>query len=224
MAGDWIKMRVNLRSHPKVVRMSSALKADRLRVIGGLHSAWCLFDEHSIDGRLEGYRPETLDEDIGFPGFSAAMIAVEWLSDDGDSLMTPRFDEHNGQSAKRRAQDSERKRNYRKLSAETSALEADKKRTREEKRREDKEQAPASPLPDWIPVDSWKAYLAMRKQIKKPLTVDGFPLAIKKLENLKSGGHPPQLVLEQSVMNSWQGLFEIKSGAAVVPQEKPKWD
>ncbi|MEG0637311.1 MAG: hypothetical protein RR517_32860, partial [Pseudomonas sp.] len=43
------------------------------------------------------------------------------------------FEAHNGQSAKRRAQDADRKRNVRKA----SASEADKKRTREEKRRED---------------------------------------------------------------------------------------
>lgn len=133
MAGDWIKMRADLHTHPKVVRMSSALKADRLRIVGGLHSAWCLFDVHSVDGYLEGYSPETLDDLIGFPGFARAMIAVGWLSDEGENLVMPRFEAHNGQSAKRRAQDADRKRSVRK----TSAPEADKKRTREEKRRED---------------------------------------------------------------------------------------
>lgn len=136
MAGDWIKMRTNLRRSPKVVRIASALKADRLRVIGGLHAVWCLFDEHSIDGHLDGYTLETLDEEIGWPGFGAAMVAAEWLEDGGDFLSTPRFDEHNGQSAKRRCQDAERKRNERK----TSASKADKSVTREEKRREEKEE------------------------------------------------------------------------------------
>jgi len=133
MAGDWIKMRADLHTHPKVVRMASALKADRLRIVGGLHSAWCLFDVHSVDGFLDGYSADTLDDLIGFPGFSRAMMAVGWLEENGESLVMPRFEAHNGQSAKRRAQDADRKRNIRK----TSASEADKKRTREEKRRED---------------------------------------------------------------------------------------
>lgn len=133
MAGDWIKMRSDLLTHPKVVRISSALKADRLRIAGGLFAVWCLFDTHSIDGQLDGYTPEALDELIGFPGFSAAMAAVGWLECNGDHLATPRFEEHNGQSAKRRAQETERKRDARK----TSAPDADKKRTREEKRREE---------------------------------------------------------------------------------------
>ncbi len=144
MAGDWIKMRVGLHTHPKVVRMASALKADRLRVVGALHAAWCLFDAHSVDGVLEGYTAETMDDLIGFPGFSSAMIGVGWLEEDELSLCMPRFSEHNGRSAKRRAQDADRKKGSRvsgNMSASkadtVSASGADKKRTREEKRRED---------------------------------------------------------------------------------------
>lgn len=133
MAGDWIKMRMDLGTSPKVVRIASALRADRLRVVGGLHAVWCLFDVHSEDGRLEGYTLDALDDLIGFEGFAAAMVSVGWLEDGGDYLCTPRFDEHNGQSAKRRAMETERKREARKV----SAPDADKKRSREEKRRED---------------------------------------------------------------------------------------
>ncbi|WP_406807910.1 DnaT-like ssDNA-binding domain-containing protein [Enterobacter cloacae] len=150
MAGDWIKMRADLHTHPKVVRMASALKADRLRIVGGLHSAWCLFDVHSVDGFLDGYSAETLDDLIGFPGFSRAMMAVGWLEENGESLVMPRFEAHNGQSAKRRAQDADRKRNVRK----SSASEADKKRTREEKRREDIKDKPHTGGEQNSPVDN----------------------------------------------------------------------
>lgn len=135
MAGDWIKMRADLVTCPKVVRIASALNADRLRVVGALHAVWCLFDVHSEDGKLDSYTPEVLDEIIGWVGFARAMSAVQWLSIGDGFLSVPRFDEHNGQSAKRRAMEAQRKRNDR---AETSASEADKKRTREEKRREER--------------------------------------------------------------------------------------
>lgn len=139
MAGDWIKMRADLLTHPKIVRMVSALKADKLRVIGGLHAVWCLFDMHSEDGRLDGYTAEILDDHLGWPGFSAAMMKIDWLIDeDGESLSVPRFDEHNGKSAKRRAQETIRKQEARKMSAN----DADEKRTREEKRREEKKETP----------------------------------------------------------------------------------
>lgn len=136
MSGDWIKMRSDLFTHPKVVRISSAMKADSLRTVGGLMSVWCLFDAHSVDGVLEGYTSETVDNHVRWPGFSAAMEAVGWLISEESCLKLPRFDAHNGQSAKKRAQDADRKREAREAER-LSALEADKERTREEKRRED---------------------------------------------------------------------------------------
>ena len=144
MAGDWIKMRTDLASSPKVVRIASALKADRFRTVGGLHSAWSLFDTHSADGLLAGYTPQILDDLIGWPGFAEAMISVEWLTFDGESLALPRFDDHNGKSAKRRAQDKDRK-DVSRSSGKVSAAYADKKRTREEKRREEEKNPPKPP-------------------------------------------------------------------------------
>jgi hypothetical protein len=137
MAGDWIKMRTGLTTSPKVVRMASALNVDRFRVAGGLLSVWSLFDAHSVDGILEGYTPGAVDELAAWHGFADSMIAVGWLEQNGASLAMPRFDSHNGASAKRRAQDTDRKRNDRKA----SAFDADENRTREEKRREEESKA-----------------------------------------------------------------------------------
>lgn len=144
MAGDWIKMRCELQTHPKIVRILSATKSDKFRVVGGLHAVWAVFDAHSVDGVLFGYIPETLDHVIGWDGFAKAMLSVGWLEYDGvETLVLPEFDEHNGQSAKRRAEDQKRKKNGRKLDKspedvrDDSGQDADKKRTREEKRREE---------------------------------------------------------------------------------------
>ena len=142
MAGDWIKMRADLFTHPKVVRILSALNADTkrtgcgqnadtLRTVGALMSVWCLFDAHSEDGILDGYTPEIVDAHLRWDGFAQAMMAVGWLEyDEKHGLKLPRFDDHNGQSSKRRAMETGRKRDVRKV----SASDADKKRTREEKR------------------------------------------------------------------------------------------
>ena len=147
MAGDWIKMRVDLQTSPKVVRISSATKADRLRVVGALHAVWSIFDAHAVDGALEGYTLGVLDSLIGFAGFSEQMAAVEWIIVSDDSLEMPRYDSHNGKSAKKRAMDSERKRTSRTPEnvLEMSGKEADKNATREEKRREEKSIIKTSP-------------------------------------------------------------------------------
>jgi hypothetical protein len=151
---DWIKMRVDLRTHPKVVRMSSALRADKLRVIGGLFAVWSIFDAHSVDGVLEGYTFRAIDDELGWRGFAAQMATIEWLVERADQgLEAPRFEEHNGQSAKRRAMETERKRLEREAekaaadaakaatkAGQASAPDADKSVTREEKKREEKDQ------------------------------------------------------------------------------------
>lgn len=222
MAGDWIKMRADLHTHPKIVRMASALKADRLRIVGGLHSAWCLFDVHSVDGFLDGYTAETLDDMIGFPGFSRAMMAVGWLEMDGENLVMPRFDEHNGQSAKRRAQDAARKKSVRKM----SASDADKMKTREEKRREDIKDLdpPISPVNkkqvfDYPPQlnaqawDEWKLYRRDMKIKAYAPTSRSEGAAINKLLELSGGNQQQQMsIIQQSMANGWAGLFELKGG------------
>lgn len=148
MAGDWIKMRIDLQSHPKVVRILSAIQrtevqkvTDKFRVIGGLHAVWSVFDTHSVDGELQGYTPDLLDHIVGLNGISQAMIDVQWLGYDGaETIVMPEFAEHNGKSGKRRAEDQKRKREGRKCPQSVRSLSddcEDEDRTREEKRRED---------------------------------------------------------------------------------------
>lgn len=159
MAGDWIKVRCDLQSHPKIVRILSATKSDKFRVIGGLHAVWSVFDAHSEDGVLHGYTPELMDHIIGWEGFSGAMIAVGWLGmGEGESLVMPEFGEHNGQSAKRRAEDQKRKRDSRKsvrIVSEESPQESGLEKRREEKNIK----PPKSPKGDWPGFDAfWSAY------------------------------------------------------------------
>lgn len=159
MAGDWIKVRCDLQSHPKIVRILSATKSDKFRVIGGLHAVWSVFDAHSEDGVLHGYTPELMDHIIGWEGFSDAMIAAGWLGvGESESLVMPEFSEHNGQSAKRRAEDQKRKRDSRKSVRILS--EQSPQKSGLEKRREEKNiKPPRSPKGDWPRfADFWSAY------------------------------------------------------------------
>lgn len=59
--------------------------------------------------------------------------------------------------------------------------------------------------------EAYIEFIQMRKAIKKPLTDRALELIIKDVE--KYGSTPEQMiaVLNQSVKNSWQGVFELKS-------------
>jgi hypothetical protein len=221
MAGDWIKMRLDLQTHPKVVRILSATKADKFRVIGGLHAVWSVFDTHSSDGRLDGYSPETLDHIIGWHGFAGAMIAVGWLEVDGEeALLLPDFDEHNGKSGKRRAEDQKRKRDDRNSPENVrnlSEAEADGKRTREEKRREDskpiktKAKTPAAPSFDPRPelvangVDEQTIadWLALRAKKRAPVTPT---VLVQLLREATAAGMSLDATLALCCVRGWTGF------------------
>ena len=58
---------------------------------------------------------------------------------------------------------------------------------------------------------AFKAYVQMRVKIKKPMTDRAIELAMKELEKLSGGDADTAVaILEQSVLNSWQGLFALK--------------
>ena len=59
---------------------------------------------------------------------------------------------------------------------------------------------------------AFKDYLNMRKEIKKPMTKRAVELAMSRLQQLSDGDNDIAIqILEQSVMNSWMGLFELKT-------------
>jgi hypothetical protein len=68
----------------------------------------------------------------------------------------------------------------------------------------------APEFPEWVDISAFNAFLAMRKKLRKPVTDEGIQLCIKKLGSLRNAGNDPTAVLNQSTMNSWQGLFPIK--------------
>ena len=75
-------------------------------------------------------------------------------------------------------------------------------------------------LPIFINKDLFDSFVEMRNKIKKPLTDKAKELLLKDLtnfENLKAGN--ANIALENSIKNSWQGVFEPKPNNQ---QQQPK--
>jgi DNA-binding transcriptional MocR family regulator len=66
-------------------------------------------------------------------------------------------------------------------------------------------------LPSWIPAEAWAAWLEMRKAKKKAPTDRAKAMVVKTLDQLRSEGHDPEAVLDQSTRNSWTDVFPLKS-------------
>ena len=58
--------------------------------------------------------------------------------------------------------------------------------------------------------DTIYEFIKMRKAIKKPLTTKGLELMIKKLYKLSTNIDEQIQILNNSIMNNWQGIFELK--------------
>jgi hypothetical protein len=83
-----------------------------------------------------------------------------------------------------------------------------------------KNKAPKPPkfdLPAWLPDTVWGDYVEMRRRIRKPMTAKAMALAVAELDKLRAQGHAPVAVIQQSIMNSWQGLFPLKDKGGRFP-------
>lgn len=59
--------------------------------------------------------------------------------------------------------------------------------------------------------DALREYIAYRKKIKKPMTDRAIQLAVKKLQKMSSDIDEQIAIIEQSILNGWQGLFPLKA-------------
>lgn len=66
-------------------------------------------------------------------------------------------------------------------------------------------------LPECIDEKLWKEWKAYRKEIKKPLSESTEKKQINLLIDLHKKGNDISDIINQSILNGWQGLFEVKT-------------
>jgi uncharacterized protein YdaU (DUF1376 family) len=105
------------------------------------------------------------------------------------------------------------------VSQPLSQIEGNHKPITNNQKKDKKQLAPSEPfdLPDWVPKEPWDDFEAMRKGMKKPLSLVAKRLAVKELDKLRSAGYDPGAVLEQSIMRSYLGLFPISGERPAKP-------
>jgi hypothetical protein len=193
MAGDWIKIRSDLRDDPAVFKIAAATKLDRFNVVGRLAAFWSWIDKHAVDGRVDAASISVVDDVVSFDGFSDALQAVGWLDVDATGIYIPKHERHNIESGKERSLKSARQAKWRAKKALETSQKVDemvdgfvdvslstKTSTREEKRREDispslrSGESAGKPAPRSKREDvNLKTYLDLCKTAgKKPLSAD----------------------------------------------------
>lgn len=109
---SWIKMETSLLTSPKMQKLSRLLHTDRLHAVG-LAFAWLAWlDTQTTDGH-SGLTPEDLDDILGVQGAISALQAIGWCAiDEAGEVLAVDWEQHNGESAKKRALRARRNERY----------------------------------------------------------------------------------------------------------------
>jgi hypothetical protein len=220
MAGDWIKIEHTLPDKPEVCLIAEHLNLDPDTVVGKLVRFWAWCDQQSISGNALTVTKTFLDRITHQEGFTDALLKVGWLTSRDNNgclaLSVPRFERHNGQTAKERANVNRRVAKSRKCNAATvtNVTPQPLQKPLPEKRREEKNILSSKEDSNELPFQSsdfvlfWNNWKQHRKEKKQPLT----PTARKQqLENLKAMGEKRAIAaLKHSMANGWLGIFEPK--------------
>lgn len=210
MAGDWIKMRTNLETDVRVIEMAATLDIPELHVVGCLWKLWSWADMHTHDGNAIRVTCVTLDRFTGVTGFADGLRKVGWLEGRDNALTFPRFAEHNGQTAKNRAETQQRVAKHRNAKSVTSVTQ----KPLPEKRREEKsiththtdEEEQKIELPEWV-VEPWKRFLDTVFAVtgrRMPATTQEATL----MEVLRRGEAKGKADLEFSILKQAKSLLD----------------
>ena len=167
------------------------------------------------------------------PSMIDAMLAAGCTAEQIAAVVKASLVDGEAKAAEKRAKDAERQRKSRAnrgLSRDVTVTECD-----ERDELLDKEKSPTPPkeinppsgdkspsgkprprkaddfeLPERIPAEPWAEFVTMRRRMGKPLTPRAKQLAVEKLDELATAGWPPGEVLNNSILNSYQGLVPPK--------------
>ena len=94
------------------MQLGAVLKCDRLKAFGAAVDWFCWLDEQCENGCTH-LTPKQVDEVLGIKRMSDALVHVGWASVGADGLVyVTDFDQHNGETAKSRAQHANRQEKY----------------------------------------------------------------------------------------------------------------
>ncbi|WP_171893877.1 hypothetical protein, partial [Serratia marcescens] len=202
-------------------------------VLGKLIRLWSWADQQTIDGNADcnavSVTKSAIDRITFVRGFAEAMLKVGWLALDGEKLVFPNFERHNGNSTKKRALTNRRVANLRDSqrseAPNSNAHSVTKKAQKglpdedEEEEEEDIKDPPLPPkgngegqfdfnsieLPEWLSPEIWRQWGEFCIELGKPVKTKRAAMAnIKRLEEFRQQGHSPDSVILHCIANDWK--------------------
>lgn len=105
---DWIKIMTTLPKSVAIYRLMRELRCKRHAALGLALDWLCWLDANSTDGNT-GLLDEEISDVLGWPRAAEALDAIGWVShDEQGCVVAVEYAKHNGESAKKRAEDARR--------------------------------------------------------------------------------------------------------------------
>lgn len=76
--------------------------------------------------------------------------------------------------------------------------------------------------PDWVPRELWETHMEVRKSKAAVNTARAKKLLVNQLERLRTKGHDPTVIIENSIRNSWKDYFEPKENTNAQTAANPR--
>jgi len=122
---NWIKIETHTPDKTEIRHIARLCGCSRADAFLAFFRVFVWLDEETEDGHVDFFTPDDADEIGGLKGLGEALQEVRWLMFGPTGAIVANWDRHNGQSAKRRAQEAERKRTVRMETGRGSASDAD---------------------------------------------------------------------------------------------------
>ena len=122
---NWIKIETHTPDKTEIRHIARLCGCSRADAFLAFFRVFVWLDEETEDGHVDFFTPDDADEIGGLKGLGEALQEVRWLMFGPTGAVVANWDRHNGQSAKRRAQEAERKQAVRIGRGRGSASEAD---------------------------------------------------------------------------------------------------
>lgn len=213
-------MKLDALDHPKTLDLAARLNAELPTVIGHLELLWAFTGKKAPQGNIGKWPDGAIARACYWMGrpevFILALLESGFIdSDDEHRLTIHDWQEHAPRWVKSKLKtlglsfvDAVSRDAARDVSPNVSADSKGREgKTSEVKGSEERVQAP-EPTPDGLDLNAWTAWTVYRKQIGKPVKPASIPAAQRKLA---AHGTSQAAVVEQSIANGWQGLFELKT-------------
>jgi hypothetical protein len=227
----WVESHTVLLRHRKLIELAQDLRLKPVYTLGHLHALWHAALEQQEDGDLTSWSDELIADLSCYAGDAPQYVSLlqqhKWLDgklihdwlDYAGKYLTAKYRTANPRKLRLILEKHHKNYSRSKVGKKSTQPPIRLGRLSSSLKSESSEGGlggvprPAMVLPEWLDAEIWEQFEKLRQRLRKPL--DEFSrnrFVFKKLTKFHDEGLDVNEMLEESILNSWQGVFPPKAG------------